>query len=106
MNTEQWEALVENISNKFPGAEIGAEEVEPGVSADAIIFSAPNGRFKIVRKKRPLVLEKKLHYSHRPGDTARTEYKFSETEFSFKLKVYKENDDLEWQEVTLDQLGL
>lgn len=108
MNTEQWEQLVERLQSNFPGAKVFTEDLE-GVEngkAEIVEFNAPHGRFRIVRENRPLVLEKKLHYSHRPGDTARAEYKFSDTEFTHKLRVYKESNDYEWEEVTLDQLGL
>jgi hypothetical protein len=71
-----------------------------------LIFENGQGKFKVVRENRPLILEKKMHYSHRPGDTARTEYKLSETEVTHKLRVYKEVDFDEWEEVTLDKLGL
>ena len=37
---------------------------------------------------------------------AQTQYKFSETEFSHKLRVYKEEGFEEWDEITLDKLGL
>lgn len=73
---------------------------------DVLIFENPVGRFKLVRENRPVVLEKKQFYSHRAGDSARTEYKLSDTEFSHKLKVYKEVGFEEWEEVTLDRLGL
>jgi hypothetical protein len=112
MNNEQWEQIVENLRAQFKGVEVFEEEIEQGmegsrgVHADIVIFNTPRGRFRLVRESRPVVLEKKQLYSHRPGDTARTEYKFSDTEFTHKLKLYRENDDLEWEEVTLDQLGL
>ena len=45
-------------------------------------------------------------YSHRQGDTAHSEYKLSETEFSHRIRVYKEEGFDDWEEVTLDKLGL
>lgn len=71
---------------------------------DILEFDNPAGRFRLVRENRPVVLGKKMTYSHRAGDTARTEYKYSDTEFSHKLKVYKEKDD-EWQEMSPEHLG-
>lgn len=63
------------------------------------------GRYRLVRENKPVVLEKKELYSHRAGQSAQTQYKFSETEFSHRLRVFKEVD-YEWEEVTLDKLGL
>ena len=73
---------------------------------DILIFQNPSGRYRLIRENKPVVLEKKELYSHRAGQSAQTQYKFSETEFSHKLKVYKEADFEEWEEVTLDKLGL
>jgi hypothetical protein len=52
------------------------------------------------------VLEKKELYSHRAGQAAQNLYKFSETEFTHKVRVFKEVDWEEWDEITLDKLGL
>ncbi len=113
MQNEQWERLVENAQANFKnvkvyGEELGedAEGAGGGAKADILEFTGPNGRFRVVREHHPIVLDKKMHYSHRPGDTARTEYKFSDTEVSYKLRVYKESDMDDWDEVTLDKLGL
>lgn len=113
MTNEQWDQLVENVQTQFKGVKLwnedageDAEGAGHGRRANVIEFSVPNGRFKVVREHHPVVLDKKMHYSHRPGDTARTEYKFSDTEVNYKLRVYKESDIDEWDEVTLDKLGL
>lgn len=73
---------------------------------DILEFTNTGGKFKIVRENKPVVLEKKEHYSHRQGDSARTEYVFSETEFSHKAKFYKEDAMGEWQELSADSLGV
>lgn len=113
MQNEQWDRLVENVQEQFKNVKVYNEEVGEdadgaggGDKANVVEFSAPHGRFRLVREHHPVLLEKTQHYSHRPGDTARTEYKFSETEVSYKLRVYKETDIDEWDEVTLDKLGI
>jgi len=113
MTNEQWDGLVENVQAQFKSVKVwdealgeDAEGAGHGARANAIEFSGPNGRFRVVREHRPVVLDKKMHYSHRPGDTARTEYKFSDTEVNYRLRVYKESDIDEWDEITLDKLGL
>ena len=52
------------------------------------------------------MLDKIQHYSHRQGDTARTEYVLSDTEFSHKVRVYQENEYGDWEEVKAESLGL
>lgn len=114
MQDERWQELVEMAKKNFKNVELAtedltretAEETIHSGTKDILKFQTPQGDFELVRENRPVVLEKKEHYSHRPGDTARTEYKLSETEFSHKLRVYKENLNGELEEITLDSLGL
>ena len=114
MVDEKWQQLVEAAQKHFKNVSLTHEDlimdtqdgpVNQGTQ-DILIFENPSGRFKLVRENKPVVLEKKELYSHRAGQSAQTQYKFSETEFSHKLKVYKEVDFDEWEEVTLDKLGL
>lgn len=123
MQDEKWQQLAEAAQKNFKQVSLVTEDlvmdtpqyhsvrgtqdgpVKQGTQ-DILIFQSPAGKFKLVRENKPVVLEKKELYSHRPGQTAQTLYKFSETEFSHKLKVYKEVDFDEWEEVTLDKLGL
>lgn len=74
-------------------------EVKQGL-AEVLIIQTPLGRIKLARENRPVVLDKKFIYSHRAGQAARTEYTFSDTEFSHKLKVYKWDDMADaWKEI-------
>ena len=114
MQDDRWQQLVEAAKKHFKNVSLTHEDlimdtqdgpVKQGTQ-DILIFENPSGRFKLVRENRPVVLEKKELYSHRAGQSAQTQYKFSDTEFSHKLKVYKEADFDEWEEVTLEKLGL
>ena len=114
MQDEKWQQLVEAAQKHFKDVSLTNEDlimdtqdgpVKQGTQ-DILIFENPSGKFKLVRENRPVVLEKKEMYSHRAGQTAQTQYKFSATEFSHRLRVYKEVDFDDWEEVTLDTLGL
>jgi len=114
MLEEKWAEIVETAQKHFKNVQLSHEDlimdtqdgpVKSGTQ-DILIFENPGGRFKLVRENKPVVLEKKELYSHRAGQSAQTNYKFSETEFSHKLRVFKELDFDEWQEITLDKLGL
>lgn len=105
MTDDKWEQLVELAKQHFKNVSLHTEELEQGTE-DILEFENPSGKFQVVRENTPVVLEKKQHYTHRPGDTARTEYKFSDTELAHKIYVYKEDYNGEWEEVTLDKLGL
>jgi len=115
MIDEKWKQLVDAARKNFKNAELSHEDLivqtadgpQKRGTQDILIFDHPaGGRYKLVRENHPVVLEKKEFFSHRAGDTARTEYKFSDTEFSHKLRIYKETDYDEWDEVTLEKLGL
>lgn len=108
MDIDKWEQLKEELGRKFKISEETTEdltvhtqdgEVKNG-KAEVLVVETPMGRIKLAFESRPLVLDKKMIYSHRAGQTARTEYEFSETEKTHKLKAYKWNDDLdEWKEI-------
>src|SRR3989344_3105243 len=115
MNDDRFQQLVEMAGKNFKNVQLSTEdlirETEDGPikqgTKDVLVLDHPSGvKYKMERENRPVVLEKKQHFSHRMGDTARTEYKHSETEFSHKLRVYKEVGFEEWDEITLDRLGL
>ena len=115
MQDDRWQQIVEMAKKNFRDVSLHTEDLILATSdgpqkqgtQDVLMFKHPNGdRFKLMRENRPVVLEKKEHYTHRAGQSARTEYKFSDTEFSHKLRVYKETGFEEWDEITLDRLGL
>ena len=114
MVEEKWQQLVEAAQKHFKNVTLSAEDlimdtqdgpVKSGTQ-DILIFENSTGKFKLVRENKPVVLEKKELFSHRAGQSAQAQYKFSETEFSHKLRVYKEVDWDDWEEITLDKLGL
>ena len=114
MTNEKWEDLVEMTKKNFKTVKVSSEDLihttEEGQkkqgTQDILEFTGPSGTYKLVRENRPVILEKKEHYSHRPGDTSRTEYKVSDTEFSHRLRVYKENDNFDWEEVDAANFGI
>jgi hypothetical protein len=108
MDIDQFEQLRENIRRKFEVEEEGTEDlmgetadglVKQG-TAEFLVVTTPLGRIKLSLEKRPVVLDKKFIYSHRAGQAARTEYEFSDTEFSYRLKAYKWDDiEEKWDEI-------
>jgi len=114
MQDEKWEALKEELKRKFKVQNERFEDIiketadgtiKQGV-AEIIEFETPLGKIKLVRESRPVVLGKKEIYSHQQGKAARTEYEFSETEFSYKIKAYKWNDDQDdWKEMDADKFA-
>ncbi|OGE89029.1 MAG: hypothetical protein A3J07_04560 [Candidatus Doudnabacteria bacterium RIFCSPLOWO2_02_FULL_49_13] len=108
MIDDKWEALKEELHRKFKVEDAHFEDMimqtadGPVITgkAEVLIFPTPLGKIKLVRESKPVVLDKKEFYSHQQGKAARVEYKFSETEFSHKIKAYKWDDyNDEWKEI-------
>lgn len=108
MDIDKWEQLKEELGRKFKIVEETKEDLtvrsQDGefVSghADVLILETPMGQIKLALESRPVVLDKKEIYSHQQGKSARTEYTFSDTEFSHKLKAYKwSNYNERWEEI-------
>ena len=114
MQDDKWEALKEELKRKFKVEDEHFEDLTvqtadgPVISGkiEVIMFETPMGKVKLTRESRPVVLDKKMIYSHQQGKSARTEYTFSDTEFSHKIKAYKwddNNDD--WKEIDAGNFG-
>ena len=108
MIDEKWEALKEELGRKFTIEETHTEDLTTETAdglvmqgkVEIIIFESPIGKIKLTRETRPVVLDKKMIYSHQQGKSARTEYTFSDTEFSHKIKAYKwDNYNEAWKEI-------
>ena len=108
MTQEKWEQIKEMVKKQYQVEDQGTEDllVETGEGmvkqgeAEFVIFESAMGRLKLQLAKKPKLEEKKYHYSHRAGDAARVEYKFSEDETVLQLKAYKWDDDEDdWKEI-------
>jgi hypothetical protein len=114
MDIDKWLQLKENLKGRFDMEEEGTEDLMMDTSdgpvkhgeSDFLVMQTPIGRVKLAMHKKPLVLDKKFISSHREGQAARTEYKFSETELTYKLHAYKWNDiDEDWNEIDAESFA-
>lgn len=111
MTEDRWEETKEMAKKNF---EVVEEKTEPlylktGLTEDTkkeigkkevLIFTGPIGKIKLEYSIKPVVLEKKEHFSRRAGTSAQSEYILSETEFSRRLDAYK------WSEADNDWLAI
>lgn len=115
MSPDRWETIKQTVKKQFTVEEEGTEdllvdtadgEVKQG-EAEFVVFSAPAlGRTKLQFQKKPKLEGKQYHYSHRQGDSARVEYKFSEDETVYTFKAYQWNDlEDEWKEIDAGAFG-
>ena len=114
MIDEKWDALKEELKRKFQVEDEHFEDLivqtadGPIVSGkiEVIIFPTPLGKIKLTRESKPVVVDKREIYSHQQGKSARTEYTFSDTEFSHKIKAYKWDDyNDDWKEMDAGAFG-
>lgn len=108
MSPEKWETIKQTVKKQFSIQEEGIEDllvdtaegqVKQG-QAEFIVFESPLGRTKLQFQKKPKLEEKKYFYSHRQGDAARVEYKYSGTDLVYTFKAYRWSDTEEqWCEI-------
>jgi len=112
MDSDRWDQIKTNIKGKFEVIDEriedlivdGPEGEEKQGTQEVLIVESPLGQIKLVWESRPKVLEKKMTFTHRQGQSAQTEYVTSDKELSHKLRIFKASDLDEWQE--LDEKSL
>ncbi|MDD4995691.1 MAG: hypothetical protein PHW53_04500 [Patescibacteria group bacterium] len=107
MNDEKWDKIKGIVKDSFKVEEENSGELEdiPRSRVEWLVFEGPMGRIRIERTTKPVVLDKKMTYSKRMGDTAAVDYIYSEDEYSqtFKAYIWKDSD---WVEINAANLGL
>lgn len=106
MTEDRWLEIKDLVKNQYDIIEqshrpltikIGVSEEKEIGDIEVIIFKNPQGKIKLEYSKKPVVLEKKEHYSHRAGTSAKTEYILSPDEFVSKLTAYKwDREEEDW----------
>lgn len=108
MQDEQWGDLIDNLEIKFGKLDrktkttVTTDDVGHEIKNDEewVEFETPLGKMKIVRTVRPMIIDKKFHYTHTGGGKGKVEYVMSDTEKSHKVTLYRWNTlDNDWNEV-------
>lgn len=107
MTEDKWIELLERIDRQFTMVDRTIEDVPTGPGEiETVVFQGPMGTMKVERTVRPVVLDKKQHFTNRAGAGASTEYVYSPTEKSDRVKVYRQTPTTEeWVEVDGDALA-
>lgn len=97
MTEERWGEIQDLVKEKF---EIVEETTEPlewktggGETAkigqkQIMVFNGPLGKTRLEYITKPVILEKKEHYTKRMGTSSATEYVYSDTDFTRRLEVF------------------
>lgn len=108
MQDEQWENLIDNLEIKFGKLERKKQTTssiddvgnKTKNEEEWLEFETPMGEMKLSRVVRPMIIDKKFHYTHGSGGKGKVEYIVSDTEKSHKVTLYKRDDlNNDWQEV-------
>jgi hypothetical protein len=94
MTEEQWEETIDRIKKNFDVEEELDGDIEniPRATYQGIIFDSPHGKMKVIRNKRPKVLDKKTTYSRRAGGETSVDYVYSDDEYVDEVEVSKWDD--------------
>jgi hypothetical protein len=111
VNDSAWERLVDvidvNLGVSHHGRDTRPLEDRPDLTqkVESIEFDREGQTFRLERTTGPAIIDRKTHYSHRPGVANRMEYIYDEHEIGHKVTLYRRLQG-EWTPVELDQLGL
>ncbi len=112
MSSALWDKIIDRIELTSGIAEIEKLEEKQEDDLGHVIVSQiervetkiGNQKLRIEKVTRPLILDKKTHYSNSSANNTSVEYIVSDAEFSTKVRAFKYNEDLDtWDEISLNQ---
>ncbi len=111
MNDAAWERLTDGIDIKLGINKHGQlkrpledrPEVEELI--EFIEFERDGDKYKLERSTGPAIIDRKTHYSHRPGVASRVENIYDDSETAHKVTLFKLVGG-EWEEIDLNNLSL
>jgi hypothetical protein len=108
MNDQRWEEVLRRLDKQFGDLEFDEiEDEETHTVTETVIWTSPMGRLKLARATRPLVVDKKMHYSNRAGGGTHVEYVYSKTETTSRVRLYRWSEAAnDWEEMDAADLGL
>jgi hypothetical protein len=108
MNDQRFEEVLRRLVKLFGDLEFDEiEDEETQAVTETVVWTGPQGKMKLARTTRPLVVDKKTHFSNRAGGSTHVEYVFSKTETTSRVRLFRwieaTND---WEEVDASELGV
>ena len=111
MNDAAWERLTDGIDIKLGINRHGRtkrpliDRPEIEESVEFIEFDRDGDSYKLERSTGPAIIDRKTHYSHRPGVASRVENIYDDSEIAHKVTLFKRSGG-EWEEIDLSKLSL
>ncbi|MBM3307889.1 MAG: hypothetical protein FJY74_06155 [Candidatus Eisenbacteria bacterium] len=107
MHQNKWESLLDKIESQFGFVEHRVDRFDDRrLTVETVVFDGAGGRMKLERAVRPVVLDRRAHYTKRVGSAASVEYVYSDTETSdtVTLSVWDRAAG-DWREIELSELA-
>jgi len=107
MNDQRWEEVLRRLDKMFGDLQFDeVEEEETQTVVESVTWLSPQGRMKLTRTTRPLVVDKKTHYSSRIGGGTHVEYVYSKTESTSRVRLYRWSElGNDWEEIDASSIG-
>ena len=108
MNDQRWEEVLRRLDKLFGDLEFDEiEDEETQAVTETVVWTGPQGKMKLARTTRPLVVDKKTHFSNRVGGGTHVEYIYSKTESTSRVRLYRWKEAVsDWEEVDAAELGV
>jgi len=108
MNDQRWEEVLRRLDKQFGDLEFDEiEDEETHTVTESVVWKSPLGRMKLARATRPLVVDKKVHFSNRAGGGTHVEYIYSKTETTSRVRLFRWSDaSSDWQEMDAADLEI
>lgn len=93
MTQEKWQEIKGKIKDGFELLEEKTEELgtHPGTK-ETVVFKGPLGKMKLEFMTHPVILDTKAIGGKRIGAIKKIEYRYSESENVYTLKIYQWNE--------------
>ena len=99
MNDERWYSLLDDLKEKLKFENEGEQPGPAGATIEWVTFQGPMGKMKLERTSRPVVIDRKMHYSKSASGNVEEELVLSETEKTYRVALYAWNEAGGWREV-------
>src|SRR5262245_7633337 len=106
MNDQRWEEVLRRLDKLFGNLEFDeTEDEETHAVSESVTWASAQGKMKLVRTTRPLVVDKKMHYSNRAGGQSHVEYVYSKTESTSRIRLFRWSEPQnDWEEIDASSL--
>ena len=99
MNDERWYSLLDDLEERLEFENRGEQPGPGGATVEWVTFKGPQGLMKLERTSRPVVVDRKVHYSTRIGGGSEEELVLSDTEKTYRVGLYTWREGGGWEEV-------